>query len=353
MMEGPNQIIARNCTKCFGRGHTRDRWLTQLDSFIEEKRIELSKQDQIIASSQRGIHSIMKSVLEQGRDVDNTRSESRRLERTLRSLMSEVRELSGNGNGNGNGSGGGGNGNGGSGGGNGNGGGGSGAESLTKRLQEKIEQVQATLDNCSHRAMLSKQHLVELRAQLHSGRMELLQHHTRYNNTDTELMLYRRVRIRRQKRLAWNMIAQKEAYTRKVIVAAHDLWLRVSEADFRHLLADYDVQKKLEQDHYVSSAVVGGEIGRGLDGGQRIDERQLYELTFKLSTRKLEALMKESIKKMQRFQVLSRQFEGHDVWCRFGGRRRAGGRGVRPAQVARVRVRERERDLSDDDRRWP
>ena len=47
-MEGPNQIIARNCTKCFGRGHTRDRWLTQLDSFIEEKRIELSKQDQII-----------------------------------------------------------------------------------------------------------------------------------------------------------------------------------------------------------------------------------------------------------------------------------------------------------------
>ena len=305
MMEGPNQIIARNCTKCFGRGHTRDRWLTQLDSFIEEKRLELSKQDQIIASSQRGIHSIMKSVLEQGRDVDNTRSESRRLERILRSLMSEVRELSRNGTRSGNG--------GGSGGGGGGGSGGSGAESLTTRLQEKIEQVQATLDNCSHRAMLSKQHLVELRAQLHSGRMELLQHHTRYNNTDTELMLYRRVKIRRQKRLAWNMIAQKEAYTRKVIVTAHELWSRVSEADFRHLLADYDVQKKLEQDHYVSSAVIGGEIGRSLDGRQRIDERQLYELTFKLSTRKLEALMKESIKKMQRFQVMSRQFEGHDV----------------------------------------
>ena len=28
MMEGTTQVIARNCTKCYGRGHTRDRCLT-------------------------------------------------------------------------------------------------------------------------------------------------------------------------------------------------------------------------------------------------------------------------------------------------------------------------------------
>lgn len=90
---------------------------------------------------------------------------------------------------------------------------------MSKRLKEKSESTRAMLDNCVHREMLSKKQLEELQAQLHSARMELLQHHTVYNETDTELMLYRRVRIRRQKRLAWNMIAQREAYTRKVIVA--------------------------------------------------------------------------------------------------------------------------------------
>ena len=56
------------------------------------------------------------------------------------------------------------------------------------------------------------------KAQLHRERIELLQHHTTYNTTDTELMLYRRVRIRRQKRLAWNMITQREAYVWKLLL---------------------------------------------------------------------------------------------------------------------------------------
>ena len=246
------------------------------------------------------------------------------------------------------------------------------------------------------------------KAQLHRERIELLQHHTTYNTTDTELMLYRRVRIRRQKRLAWNMITQREAYvwkllllfdcfcgswfffvcgvssvlfclfchsvssvcrvsnvscvcflffslllffllflfsffslppflfflhtcasryTRKVIVAAHELWSKVLVADFRHLLADKEEQRKLLQDNFGSNASNASNLnnnnnnnsesggGGGSDGVafSKPSERQVYELTFQLSTRKLKALMKESIKKMKRFHVSSIRFEGHTV----------------------------------------
>ena len=113
-------------------------------------------------------------------------------------------------------------------------------------------------------------------------------------------------------------------YTRKVIVAAHELWSKVLVADFRHLLADKEEQRKLLQDNFGSNASnlnnnnnnnseSGG--GGGVDGVafSKPSERQVYELTFQLSTRKLKALMKESIKKMKRFHVSSIRFEGHTV----------------------------------------
>ena len=93
MMEGTTQVIARNCTKCYGRRHTRDRCLTQLDSFVDINSSELSKQKNIIRNSQAGIRSLMKSILEQGRDVDSTRSESRTLASQLRHLISETGAL--------------------------------------------------------------------------------------------------------------------------------------------------------------------------------------------------------------------------------------------------------------------
>jgi hypothetical protein len=108
-------------------------------------------------------------------------------------------------------------------------------------------------------------------------------------------------------------------------VAAHELWSKVLVADFRHLLADKEEQRKLLQDNFGSNASnlnnnnnnnnseSGG--GGGSDGVafSKPSERQVYELTFQLSTRKLKALMKESIKKMKRFHVSSIRFEGHTV----------------------------------------
>jgi hypothetical protein len=304
MMNGDTQIIARNCIKCFGRGFTRDRCLTQLDMFIDNKTQELLIKKKRILKTQSGIRAIMKSVLEQGRDVDRTRSESQRLERELQTLNDEVLAISN-----------------------------TTSDSMISRLNEKILSVTATLDNCSHREMLCKKSLYLLKAQLHRERIELLQHHTAYNTTDTELMLYRRVRIRRQKTLAWNMIAQREAYTRKVIVAAHELWSKVMKADFRHLLADKEEQKKIIQDNFGlanhnyddlndyddgggEKNEKSGKSGKGekkRDNIRNPSERLIYELTFKLSTRKLQALMKESIIKMKRFHVSSIRFEGHTV----------------------------------------
>ena len=61
-----------------------------MDSFVDIKSSELSKQKNIIRNSQAGIRSLMKSILEQGRDVDSTRSESRTLASQLRHLISET-----------------------------------------------------------------------------------------------------------------------------------------------------------------------------------------------------------------------------------------------------------------------
>ena len=61
-----------------------------MDSFVDIKSSELSKQKNIIQNSQAGIRSLMKSILEQGRDVDSTRSESRTLASQLRHLISET-----------------------------------------------------------------------------------------------------------------------------------------------------------------------------------------------------------------------------------------------------------------------
>ena len=78
------------------------------------------------------------------------------------------------------------------------------------------------------------------------------------------------------------------------MIQAHELWSKVSEADWRTLLADPDVQRKLIQDNY------GTKVANQSNSSARPSERTTYALTFRLSTRKLEALMKESIKKMQR-----------------------------------------------------
>ncbi len=278
-VEGPNHIVARNCSKCFGRGYTRDRYLTQLDVFIEGKSRELEQKKAVIQRSQAGIRSLMQSILEQGRDADNVRAEARRLANELDELSREEqaeglrRSKQGGGAGSA-----------------------SVAESLLKRVREKREQTKARQDNCAHREMLCRKQLESLQSQVHSARVQLLADHTDYNNTDTELMLFRRVRIRRQKRLAWNMIAQREAYTRKVIVAAHELWTKVEEAEFSRLMNDKDTVKRLK-DNY----------------GVHQDEPQVYELVLELSTRKLKALAKEAIKRMQRFKLSSRRFEGHVV----------------------------------------
>ena len=91
-------------------------------------------------------------------------------------------------------------------------------------------------------------------------------------------------------------------------------------ADFRHLLADKEEQRKLLQDNFGSNAsnLNNNNSESGGGGGDGVafskpSERQVYELTFQLSTRKLKALMKESIKKMKRFHVSSIRFEGHTV----------------------------------------
>ena len=129
MVNGDTQIIARNCIKCFGRGHTRDRCLTQLDMFIEQKTQELKVKQNGIVNTQTGIRAIMKSVLEQGRDVDGVRAESQRLERNFRRLLNEETAMSTSG---------------------------MASDSMMARVKEKIQSIKATLENCAHREMLCK-----------------------------------------------------------------------------------------------------------------------------------------------------------------------------------------------------
>ena len=157
--------------------------------------------------AERGILSILKSIVKQGYDLDRLHAESKRLERELRSINSKEEEIelhSGSSAQKGN---------------------STAVSTMLKRLHDQKTDITLKLANCADREILCQKELQSLRSQAHSVRIQLLANQTDYNNADTELMLFRRVRIRRQKQLAWNMIGQRESYIRKVIIAAHDLWL--------------------------------------------------------------------------------------------------------------------------------
>ncbi len=279
MVEGATHMVARNCRSCFGRGYTRDRFLTQLDVCIEEKVKQLKEKKLANDRAQRGISSTLRSIIKQGSEVDRVHAERRRLSEKLASAQNEEDQIRQHASQN------------------------SSqtndvmVESMLKRLKEQRKAIEAQIMSCTQRENLCRKELESLRSQAHSARVQLLSNQTEYNNTDTELMLFRRVRIRRQKRLAWNMIAQREAYIRRVIVAAHELWSKAEAAEFSRLLNDQETVQTLKQDYGI------------VDN----DDSQIYELIIKLSSRKLNGLMKESIKRMQRFKLTSIRFEGQIV----------------------------------------
>eukprot|EP00946_MAST-07B_sp_MAST-7B-sp1_P001658 g1658.t1 len=279
MFEGATHVVARNCKTCFGRGYTRDRFLTQLDVCIDEKVREMQDKRAIIDRAEKDVSSILRSIVNQGREVDRVHAECRRLSERLARIedeenglrqhasesMSQASETV--------------------------------TESMLKRLKEQRGSVKSQMESAALQEMMSRKDLDSLRSQAHTARVQLLSYQTDYNNVDSELMLFRRVRIRRQKRLAWDMIAQREAYIRKVIIAAHELWSKVEASEFSRLLNDQETVQKLKKE-------------TGIIDNQ---DPQIYELIIQLSSRKLTGLMKESIKRMQRFKSSSRRFEGHVI----------------------------------------
>ena len=126
------------------------------------------------------------------------------------------------------------------------------------------------------------------------GQLALLEEHTHYNKTQTELLLFQRIKIRRQKRLSWNMIEQRESYTRRVIQAAHEIFKRN---------LDVSAYKIIERD--------GPRHQQRLKKGEPpLQNKDLYEIALQQSNRELHALMKEAIKKLQKFKTSSQRFEG-------------------------------------------
>ena len=112
----------------------------------------------------------------------------------------------------------------------------------------------------------------------------------------SKFLLYKRLKLRRQKRLKWNMILLRDNHARRLIEKAHKIWKKIERTEVAYLFTDDEEMTKLLEEH-----------------GKKSNDEQETAWLIELSNHKLRRMMLEATHEMGRERTVSWRFEKHII----------------------------------------
>jgi hypothetical protein len=270
---GDRHVVEPRCFKCFGRGYHRDEKLQTIDSLIEKCRVDQKKSFKQFEAARNAIRSVeyeLKSLVKELKETKNEKLALENLQTKLRKEMNEVKKN----------------------------------DNLTKqskdemirRVQEELSSLDLQMERVRHHEKLCATSGDNTLGRLIGMKRSLVRVQKGYHADSSKLLLYRRLKIRRQKRLTWNMILLRDKHARRLIEKAHLIWKKIESADFGHLFRNTKEMNRLM-----------------IEYGRKSRDNLENAWIIKLSNHKLRALMKDATRQLGMEKIPSWRFEGHAI----------------------------------------
>eukprot|EP00945_MAST-04E_sp_MAST-4E-sp1_P004147 g4147.t1 len=270
---GDRHEISPKCGKCFGRGYHRDEKLQIIDTLIGRSIAQEKLRKNEFRDSKHAIISVEQELKLLNKELQETKTEKLALEKLQSDLRKQLMNVKKNDNipkakk----------------------------AETL-KRVEEEIVGLDVQIVRVSHHETHCATSLDNVRGRLIGMKRSLVRAQKEYHSAASKLLLYERLKIRRQKRLSWNMVVLRDSHARKLIEKAHTLWTRIDKASFGNLFRDANEMNRLMVEY-----------------GRKSRDNLENAWIIKLSNHKLQNLMREATRILSKEKMPSRRFEGHAI----------------------------------------
>jgi hypothetical protein len=274
---GEKHYTEEKCMKCYGRGYHRDKKLDAIDTLIDKSNeIVLQRRNELQSAKNaiNGVKSTLKLLLKELRE---NKSEKSNLEQVQNTLMKELATVkSGNVKA--------------------NIAGGSGKEEMLDRIHNEIYSLGESMNRIQHQEEMIDREAHKTHGRLLGMKVSLIKIQKQFHHETSKLLLYKRLKLRRQKRLKWNMILLRDNHARRLIEKAHSIWKKIERTEVAYLFTNSEEMTKLLEEH-------------GKKSNDELETAWLIEL----SNQKLRQLMIVATNEMAREKTASWRFEKHII----------------------------------------
>ena len=269
---GERHYVEEKCMKCFGRGYHRDEKLASVDRLIERSRKMVLQREKELQAAKKAISSVNATLKLLLKDLKENETEKIALEQLHGNLLNEVSETEGK-------------------------------EmdqnskiEIIERLESQLSSLDVSLKRVQHQEELNDREVHKTRGRLLGMKVSAIEIQRKLHEESSKFLLYKRLKLRRQKRLKWNMILLRDNHARRLIEKAHKIWKKLERTEVAYLFTDDEEMTKLLEEH-------------GKKSNDELETAWLIEL----SNHKLRRMMLEATHEMDRERTVSWRFEKHII----------------------------------------
>ena len=273
---GEKHYIEEKCMKCFGRGYHRDDKLAAIDRLIDEsngivrkRRRELKAANSAISGVNANLKLLIKELKENKDEKENLEQVQKTLLEELEIVESDNLKVAA---------------------------GRASKEEMLERINNKLHSLRESMERVQHQEEMVDREARKTHGRLLGMKVSLIEIQKKFHHETSKLLLYKRLKLRRQKRLKWNMILLRDNHARRLIEKAHAIWKKIERTEVAYLFTDNEEMTKLLEDH----------------GKKSNDELETAWL-IDLSNHKLRELMMVATNEMSREKTASWRFEKHII----------------------------------------
>ena len=127
-------------------------------------------------------------------------------------------------------------------------------EEMLERINNKLYSLRESMDRVQHQEEMVDREARKTHGRLLGMKVSLIEIQKKFHHETSKLLLYKRLKLRRQKRLKWNMILLRDNHARRLIEKAHAIWKKIERTEVAYLFTDNEEMTKLLEETLLNSS---------------------------------------------------------------------------------------------------